>query len=55
MTVKEGEGKVKEKYSTCEGRMKERKLGTLLFYYMIMIDLFIVKEESVLTVHIKIQ
>lgn len=31
MTVKEGEGKVKEKYSTCEGRMKERKLALCCF------------------------
>jgi len=30
VTVKEGEGKVKEEYGTCEGRMKERKLE---FYY----------------------
>jgi hypothetical protein len=29
--VKEGEGKVEEEYSTCEERMKERKLGFCCF------------------------
>jgi len=48
--VREGEGSVREEYSTCEGLVSERIFNGLLFHYIIVLYFKTVKEANVFTV-----